>query len=165
MSESSDYSSEDSQGWISWFCNLEDHQFFCQVDEDYITDNFNLYGIKQMFDHYNDALEMILSPEPPEGEELEDERFSFYYLDTLQSTRKQQTSMASFMPGLSWLPRDLPSWGRSFSKVASASVHEYSVNASTCCRSEWARKFEHHEWKYIARGVRKCTCRRRSATM
>ena len=32
MSESSDYSSEDSQGWISWFCNLEDHQFFCQVD-------------------------------------------------------------------------------------------------------------------------------------
>lgn len=74
MSESSDYSSEDSEGWISWFCSLEDHQFFCQVDEDYITDNFNLYGIKQNFNHYNDALEMILSPDPPEGEELEDER-------------------------------------------------------------------------------------------
>ena len=51
MSESS-YTSEDSFGWINWFCGLEDHQFFCRVDEDYIRDNFNLYGLKPMFDHY-----------------------------------------------------------------------------------------------------------------
>ncbi|MCB0368986.1 MAG: hypothetical protein KDD45_05905 [Bdellovibrionales bacterium] len=37
---------------MSWFCNLEDHQFFCKVDEEYIRDSFNLYGLKQMFDHY-----------------------------------------------------------------------------------------------------------------
>jgi hypothetical protein len=29
-----------------------DHQFFCKVDEEYIRDSFNLYGLKQMFDHY-----------------------------------------------------------------------------------------------------------------
>ena len=52
MSESDSYSSEETVGWINWFCNLEDHQFFCKVDEEYICDNFNLYGIKQMFDHY-----------------------------------------------------------------------------------------------------------------
>ena len=52
MSESDSYSSEESYGWISWFCNLEDHQFFCKVDEEYIRDSFNLYGLKQMFDHY-----------------------------------------------------------------------------------------------------------------
>lgn len=33
MSETESYSSEESYGWISWFCNLEDHQFFCKVDE------------------------------------------------------------------------------------------------------------------------------------
>lgn len=49
---------EDSQysdlaaGWISWFCALEDHQFLCEIDEDFIRDNFNLYGIKQRFNHY-----------------------------------------------------------------------------------------------------------------
>lgn len=47
---------EDSQfsesGWIQWFCSLEDHHFFCEVDEDYIRDNFNLYGLKQKISHY-----------------------------------------------------------------------------------------------------------------
>lgn len=52
MSESSSYTSEQSEGWINWFISLEDHQFFCKVDDDYITDTFNLYGLKQMFDHY-----------------------------------------------------------------------------------------------------------------
>lgn len=59
MSDSSEYSSEESEGWIRWFCNLEDHQFFCKVDEEYITDNFNLYGLKQAFDHYK-YLQLIL---------------------------------------------------------------------------------------------------------
>lgn len=42
---------EDSEfdgGWISWFCNLEGHDFFVEVDQDYITDSFNLYGIKDV---------------------------------------------------------------------------------------------------------------------
>ncbi|EGR27920.1 hypothetical protein IMG5_186710, partial [Ichthyophthirius multifiliis] len=62
-------------GWISWFCALEDHQFLCEVDENYIRDSFNLYGIKQKFNHYNDAIEMILSQETPDDDDLEDERF------------------------------------------------------------------------------------------
>lgn len=74
MSESSEYSSEESQGWISWFCELKDHHFLCQVDEEYISDNFNLYGIRQIFKNYNEAMEMILSPEPPEPEDLEDDK-------------------------------------------------------------------------------------------
>jgi len=75
-------------GWIQWFCSLEDHNFFCEVDEEYIRDNFNLYGLRQKFTHYkssneyrvityllnSEALEMILSPECPDDEDLEDEK-------------------------------------------------------------------------------------------
>lgn len=52
MSDSDSYSSDESEGWINWFISLEDHQFFCKVDDDYITDNFNLFGLKPMFEHY-----------------------------------------------------------------------------------------------------------------
>lgn len=44
ISEDSNMSSD--TGWISWFCNLDDHKFFSEVDVDYIKDNFNLYGLK-----------------------------------------------------------------------------------------------------------------------
>jgi casein kinase II subunit beta len=40
----SDYS---DGGWIEWFCNLPDHFYFCEVDEDYIRDGFNIYGLKE----------------------------------------------------------------------------------------------------------------------
>ncbi len=74
-------------GWIQWFCSIDDHGFFCEVDEDYIRgknhpfglyltylDSFHLYGLKKMFNRFNDALEMILDPECPDDEELEDEK-------------------------------------------------------------------------------------------
>lgn len=44
--------SESSGGWISWFCNLEGHEFFCEIDEEYIKDSFNLYGLKQLIPKY-----------------------------------------------------------------------------------------------------------------
>lgn len=70
-------------GWIQWFCSIEDHLFFCEVDDDYIRDSFNLYGLKKMFTRYNDALEMILDPEVPDDEELEDEKFLDLYQEAI----------------------------------------------------------------------------------
>lgn len=39
--------SESSGGWIQWFCELEGHEFFAEVDDDFVRDSFNLYGLKQ----------------------------------------------------------------------------------------------------------------------
>jgi casein kinase II subunit beta len=34
-----------SVGWIRWFCSLEGHEYMVEVDEAYIKDPFNLYGL------------------------------------------------------------------------------------------------------------------------
>mmetsp|Transcript_20168 Transcript_20168/g.37560 ORF Transcript_20168/g.37560 Transcript_20168/m.37560 type:complete len:185 (+) Transcript_20168:8677-9231(+) len=51
-----------------------------EVDEEYIRDNFNLYGLRSRFPHFTDALELILSAESPDEDDLKDEQ----YLELLQ---------------------------------------------------------------------------------
>ena len=44
--------------------------FLIEVDEDNINDSFNLYGLKDIIPRYYEALEMILSSETPESEDM-----------------------------------------------------------------------------------------------
>jgi casein kinase II subunit beta len=46
--------------WVQWFCSMQGHDFFCEVDRDYIESRFNLYGLNQEVPTFSRCLSIIL---------------------------------------------------------------------------------------------------------
>ena len=61
------------ESWISSFCSLLGHEYFAEVSEDFIEDDFNLTGLQSQVPMYKEALEMILDVEPEEDDEEDEE--------------------------------------------------------------------------------------------
>ena len=45
--------------WISWFLSSKGNEYFCEVEEDYILDRFNLTGLNTEVQNYTQALNLI----------------------------------------------------------------------------------------------------------
>ncbi|KAJ3680630.1 hypothetical protein LUZ60_016908 [Juncus effusus] len=65
---------EEETSWISWFCNLKGNEFFCEVEEDFIQDEFNLCGLSGQVPYYDYALDLILDTESSHGEMFTEEQ-------------------------------------------------------------------------------------------
>ncbi|CAH7673668.1 casein kinase II, regulatory subunit [Phakopsora pachyrhizi] len=55
MRSDSDY----ANSWITWFLSTKGNEYFCEVDEEYILDRFNLTGLNSEVQHYGQALDLI----------------------------------------------------------------------------------------------------------
>ncbi|KAJ7934542.1 casein kinase II, regulatory subunit [Mycena leptocephala] len=45
--------------WISWFLSLKGNEYFCEIDEDFIRDSFNLTGLDAEVANYDQALDVL----------------------------------------------------------------------------------------------------------
>lgn len=52
------------ESWISSFCSLLGHEYFAEVSEEFIEDDFNLTGLQTQVAMYKEALEVFHLPLP-----------------------------------------------------------------------------------------------------
>ena len=71
------YGQKEATGWISWFCSLEGHEYLAEVDEAFIKDKFNLFGLQNHLgkEKFKLCMKLIQSQKTPNEEDLSDEQF------------------------------------------------------------------------------------------
>lgn len=63
-------SSSNPQSWITNFCSIQGNEYYAEVSEEFIEDDFNLTGLSSLVPLYKESLEMILDVEPDEEDDI-----------------------------------------------------------------------------------------------
>lgn len=50
--DNEEYNDYSEGGWIQWFCQLEGNEFFVEVDEDFIRNRMNYFGLSKKIKNY-----------------------------------------------------------------------------------------------------------------
>ncbi|EEP80791.1 casein kinase II beta 1 subunit [Uncinocarpus reesii 1704] len=74
-----------TESWITAFCSLMGHEYFAEISEEFIEDDFNLTGLQSQVPKFKEALEMILDVEPEDEYDSEDD-----LLDDIRDTRPSE---------------------------------------------------------------------------
>lgn len=45
--------------YIDWFLTQKGHEYFCEIDEEYLLDRFNLTGLNTEVQYYNLAMDLL----------------------------------------------------------------------------------------------------------
>ena len=83
-SDSSESDISSSYCWITWFAAQPGNEYLLEIDEEFVRDNFNLYGLRPLFHYYDHALEMILDPDCPDEDDLQDRDYTEIYKDAAE---------------------------------------------------------------------------------
>ncbi|KAI9297142.1 casein kinase II, regulatory subunit, partial [Neoconidiobolus thromboides FSU 785] len=59
--------------WVHWYCSMSGNEFYCEVPEEYIEDDFNLTGLPSLVKDYDRCIDTILDIEQEEMESDTDE--------------------------------------------------------------------------------------------
>jgi hypothetical protein len=106
LESSSEYgSSLDEPSWVSWFCMLRNHEFFCEVDPAFVQDRFNLYGLKEIVGPlYGEAMTMILGYAPTGSPRLNAEPpcTHLHLLPSAQWWVAALVRRGPVIPGMAW---------------------------------------------------------------
>ncbi|SOV15297.1 casein kinase II beta chain [Plasmodium sp. gorilla clade G2] len=64
-----DSKSDKSTSWVKWFNNRALSNFLVEVDNEYITDSFNLYGLKTEIPNFNHLISIIAGDAPEDDDD------------------------------------------------------------------------------------------------
>ena len=137
--DSSSDSSKDS--WIERFLSLDGNEFICEVDEDYIKDNFNLYGLRDIVPDFKHALKIILDRYDTTASDSDDPDFvnarELYGLihQRFILTRRGLDKMVSFTRSTTSTVENKPTWLNSKGKrKLMRGKHHHLAGVSSCHR-------------------------------